>query len=463
MQRRGARTQNGRHRSRVPSRLGLQFAVLLFQVLIAWTYVEYVSPLYGYMGFVSRSVSLPHVAVSIAIGSIPVIWLPLRPNTPSQLLLWVLQILVVCSSCALGPLLPYRGIWETIGWACWNVACMAAASLFLVLPPMDLTSLRLGARTGRRVFYGSFLFVFGFLFTKFGWPNPDIALSTAQLRRLEFRVSLEGGGMIAGYLVVWLQTLFAPMAIMSGLWRRRPMFVLVGCTALLWVYMLQGTRTSLIVIPLGFVFWFALSRGVSALGYVWGAIGILALSLATYVATNSLDVLNLVAKRIFVVPGALGAIYFDFFAGGDPALYRDSFGSVLSESPYPMEIPSMIGATYLGSAETNANVNVFADAFAQLWLAGLLLPVVLALVFWVLDSVTAHLHAPAVAGSLSLMALALANTGMTNWLATSGMVVGLGAYWLAGPGLFPVLSDESDDCLTKATPTSRMWPNRVDP
>ena len=463
IQRRLAQVQDGPRRQQVSSRLGVLFAILLLQVLVAWTYVEYVSPLYGYMGFVSRSVSLPHVAVSIAIGSIPVIWLPLRPNTPSQLLLWVLQILVVCSSCALGPLLPHRGVWETIGWALWNVACMAAVSLVLVLPTMNLTSLHMSAKTGRRVFYGSFLFVFGFLFTKFGWPNPDIALSTAQFRRLEFRVSLEGGGMIAGYLVVWLQTLFAPMAIMSGLCRRRPVFALVGCTAVLWVYMLQGTRTSLIVIPLGLVFWLALSRGASALVYVWGAIALLALSLGTYVATNSLMVLNLVAKRIFVVPGALGAIYFDFFAGGEPALYRDSFGSVLSESPYPMEIPSMIGATYLGSAETNANVNVFADAFAQLWLAGLLLPVVLALVFWLLDSVTKRLHIPAVVGSLSLLSLALVNTGSTNWLATSGMAVALGIYWLAGPGLFPVSVDEPNDRRGKAIPIRKTWPSMVDP
>jgi len=176
----------------------------------------------------------------------------------------------------------------------------------------------------------------------------------------------------------------------------------------------------------------------------------------TYVATNSLMVLNLVAKRLFVVPGALGAIYFDFFAGGEPALYRDSFGSILSESPYPMEIPSMIGATYLGSAATNANVNVFADAFAQLWLAGLLLPVVLAFVFWLLDSITVRMYAPAVAGSLSLMALALANTGMTNWLSTSGMVVGLGIYWLTGPGLFPERLDASEARRANAMPIRTM-------
>ena len=123
----------------------------------------------------------------------------------------------------------------------------------------------------------------------------------------------------------------------------------------------------------------------------------------------------------------------------------------------------MIGETYFGGAETNANMNVFADAFAQLWLAGLLLPVVLALVFWLLDSVTKRLHIPAVVGSLSLLSLALVNTGSTNWLATSGMAVALGIYWLAGPGLFPVSVDEPNDRRGKAIPIRKTWPSMVDP
>ena len=438
-------------------------AVLVLQLLIALSYTQFVAPVYAYSGFVSRPANLGHLAISIVIGSIPVLWLPTRPATPGQVLLWLLQIFVVCSSCALGPLIPYRGIWESIGWSIWNVTCMAAASLFLILPKLNLSRYRLTHVRGRRLFFVCFLVIFALLIAWFGVPRPEFSLHTAQSRRLAFRESLAASGVLAGYLLVWAQSLFAPISIMSGVVRKRPLGVVLGGSVIFWFYLSQGTRTSLAVIPLGAALWVGLKRGISAAQYVWGAVALLVVSVATFLVTNSTMVLGLAVKRLFIVPGALSMFYFDFFATGPPGLYRDSFGSLISGSPYPLEIPRMIGASYLGSQDTNANVNVFSDAFAQLWLAGLLLPVVVALVLWLLDSLVEGLNQPAVLGSMSLMAIALINTGTSNWLSTNGMALGLLIYWLAGPGLFPSTSDGFGRLSTNARPTSNPWPMRAVP
>jgi hypothetical protein len=438
-------------------------AVLLLEVLIAWSYAQYVSPVYAYSGFRYRPAGLVHIAVSILIGAIPVLWLPLRPRTPGHVLLWLIQIFVVCSSCALGPLVPYRGIWETVGWSLWNTACMAAVSVYLILPRLDLPRTRASARSARRAFFTVVGIVIVLLVVEFGIPRPDFGLGTMGDRRLEFRGSLATGGVVLGYLVGWIQSLLAPIALVSGLLRRRPAGVVLGGSALLWLYLIQGTRTSLVAVPFALVLWFALSRRATAAQYVWGSISLLVVSLGMYLLTGWTMILGSIVQRLYMVPGVLGMFYFDFFTGHPPGLYRDSFAGALSASPYPLEVPRLIGAVYLGSSDTNANVHFFADAYAQLWLAGLLLPVLVAMVLWLLDSAAKELHQPAVLGSLSLMALLLVNTGASNWLATNGMVVGLVVYWLAGPALFPPSPDGTGRRRPKASPTRRPWPSRAVP
>ena len=320
---------------------------------------------------------------------------------------------------------------------------MAATSAFLILPRLDLPRTRVSARFARKAFFAMVGIVLVVLAVEFGIPRPDFGLDTIGDRRLEFRGRLAMGGAALGYLVGWVQTLLAPIALVSGLLRRRPTGVVLGGSAMLWLYLIQGTRTSLVAVPFALILWFALSRRATAAQYVWGSISLLVASLGMYLLTGWTMILGAIVQRLYMVPGVLGMFYFDFFTGRPPGLYRDSFTSALSESPYSLELPRLIGSVYLGSSDINANANFFADAYAQLWLAGLLLPFVVAMLLWLLDSATQDLHQPAVLGSLSLMALLLVNTGATNWLATNGMALGLIVYWLAGPALFPPSSDRT--------------------
>ncbi|MDP6985260.1 MAG: hypothetical protein QGG05_19450 [Candidatus Latescibacteria bacterium] len=431
--------------------------------MIVWSYEGFISPLYAYSGFRYRPAGLAHLAVSILICALPALWLPTRPRTPAHVLLWIMQIFIMCSSGALNPVVPYRGVWETVGWSCWMVACMAVVSLCLVLRPLKAPPIGLYERRVRRLFFGGVLATLLLFVARFGLPSPDFSLSTVGDRRLAFRETIAGASRPMGYLLGWTQSALAPIAIMSAISRRRPWGAVLGASLFLWLYLMNGTRTSLVAVPFAVALWWAMKRRVSGAGYAGGAAALLLGSVVVFQITNQAIAIGSIAKRLFAVPGVLGMFYFDYFSDHPPGLYRDGIFGAVTSSPYSTDLPRVIGEIYLSDASSNANVNFFADSYAQLWVAGLLVAFAMAIVLWLLDSVTADLDLPAVMGSLALLSLAIVNTGALVWMTTNGMTLALVIYWFAGPALFPPVSRPRSSWRRNATMRRSAWPTRAVP
>lgn len=417
--------------------------VLVLEVLILVAYATAVVPVYGYQGYTYKShggLGLFVIVVSMTLGALPAIWLPRRIERPSHLILWLLEITVVCSTSAIVVVLPYRTIWERLGWTAWMVVALGITSLVLCLPDLRLPQPPVTPQTGLRLFWLGALAVIAALLATYGLPDLDFSLDTLYDRRLDLRETAETSSRILGYLFTWTQYVFAPMMLISGIVRKSFASVAYGVVVYMWIFQISGSRQVLGILPLIGLFWMLGRYKVRAPVLILGATGVLASGFIIYLlfggGIGSLS-LSLVAKRLFVVPAVLGVFYFDYFSGHSPALYRDSFGSLVSASPYPEDIQRVIGEVYLGGGGSNANVNVFADAFGQLWYAGLLIPLGLVVALWILDSVTRCLHFPAVMAVVALLSVAVLNTGFTVLLLTDGFLVMLAVFWVAGSGLLP--------------------------
>ena len=154
--------------------------------------------------------------------------------------------------------------------------------------------------------------------------------------------------------------------------------------------------------------------------------GILALdilSLVWYALTGDIMLLSLFVRRVRFVPVMLSSYYFDFFTTHQPDFFRQSFLRHFGfHSPYS-SIDVMIAWEYMERV-SNANNGLIGDALANLGWAGVVVyPVLLALVFKVLDKCAKNLDARIITIVALYIALCLSNTFLSTILMTHGLLL----------------------------------------
>ena len=422
---------------RGPGRPGTVAAnALLFLVVVA-AYERYVVPIYAYEGYTTRGVDLATLMPPLVLASLPALWLPLRPKRLSGIVLWVVQVLIVVPTCAVTPLIPIRPYWQSVAWCGWVVASHAAASWVLWTAPVRLPSGPFQAERVRRGTIAASAAVVLLCAAALGTPTAITSLSDVYVIRLRFREQLASVPGVFGYLVGWLNGLIAPLLIISGICRRSVVSLGVGFAALAWIYLMSGTRQSLIMLPFAAALYLAARRPMRSSVYPVAATAVIVAAIGGYLVTGNPLFIGGIVSRLFAVPGLLGQFYFDQFAEGPPMLFRDSFGSFLSRSPFDRQVTYLIGERYLDNPATNANANLYADAFANLWFAGIVIAVLFGFVLWILDGAAERSSRAAVAAALAPALLALANVGLTVTLLSTGMGLLIALIWLGGPAFFP--------------------------
>lgn len=416
--------------------IGAACAVTALFVLIAWSYDSQVAVVYAYEGYLSRAPDPAWAVVNLLLALTPLLWLPLRPHRASSVTLWVLYLFTLVPICAVASLVPTRSQATSTLLSAWSVAFLFLASLGQHVRPGSVIPSPLSGSRGRTLFAVGAVALAALLLATFGFPTRLLSLGGTSSQRLEFREVLADAHPSFGYLVTWSQTVVAPLLLVSGIARRRWAWVLAGGTFFAWWYLINGSKQALAAAPFIGLLYIAGARQARGSTYATAAISLLGVSVGGYAITGNAYALGLISERLFAVPGVLSAYYFDFFLQRPPVLLRDGLLSSASASPYTEQTTYLIGQEYLGRAAANANANVIADSFANFWFAGLVAAVVLAVVLWVLDSVTVELPTGPVAASLCLILLALMNVGLTVALVTSGMGLIIVCFWLVGHALF---------------------------
>ncbi len=84
--------------SQLTGRLKLVLAAVAYEASLIVAYVEWVSPAYGYQGFVNRRPSLALVTIACIFAALPVIWIQQEIRRPSQMIYWILLLLAYIPS-----------------------------------------------------------------------------------------------------------------------------------------------------------------------------------------------------------------------------------------------------------------------------------------------------------------------------------------------------------------------------
>jgi hypothetical protein len=381
-------------------RILLILSCAAYVFVLQWIYINWLYPVFAYFGF--DYIAPPHgyLVLGWILAVVPAAWMPLKLTRPSQLAYWVLYLTVLIPSLFF-PLFARLDSLPDIGMLMITMfAGFAITGASYLLPLIPLRETHVSSKTFWTAVGILFLVLVAWVFAVFGRNMSFLSFYDVYDLRSDAEDLLEGRNV--NYALMLLSGAINPLLMAWGLFSRRYLFVAAGIFGQLLIYSSMGTKGSLLSIVFIFSF-YLLSRpgripfGLKLVGSV--VIMLSALSMFNYlISGQNLDadgnpflfmLFSVIFMRTFCINGVLTGQYFDFFSNNPETHYSHIKGvNWFVHYPYANTPGIEVGSFYSGDPTLDSTAHFWAaDGLAAWGLAGvLLISVLCALVFWLLDS-----------------------------------------------------------------------------
>lgn len=410
--------------------LAVSVAVLIaYATIIHWTFQTEIAPVFNYLGARYRSPDLANYCfVGLAL-LLSCIVLPGRIDTPADLVLWVLFI-VVGVPAALVPqysdIIPVPdslrlGLIVAAAFLAMGLAVHARpffCSIRISLPPQLIWACLAGIS----------LITYTLVAATFGLSFVNFSFESARDIRLVYRTETAGGGVL-GYLVRYQGSVINPFLVATGVLRRQ-WITLVAPAAVgqLILFGATGYKLFFFSVPvlIALTWLFATRRKITGQGVV-GAV-VLASLVAIIVDKlrgGPIYWIEIFVDRFLIIPGMLTAAYVQVYDDRPKHAWVYAGLNPFSQDPYHGTPPGfVVAADFSGNAQANANANFLADGYANLGYIGLAVGVVVVvLILWGVNATCSHVQLSVAAPVLLLPTLTLANGSAFIAILTGGFLL----------------------------------------
>lgn len=404
-----------------------------FVAAFRWSYSEAVVPLFWYMGYRFDPLPLSLDLLSWIFAITPAIWMPIAVRRPSQILCWLLYLLVVVP-VAVVPVhtIPDRAAGLTL----FNVSVtLSFAALCAVghLPRARVALPRLDPRMQITFTCVVWALAHAYILWSFGL-HPIPSLLEVYDIRLEYRENLVSSGRLVGYLMAWTANIINPVLIGSGLITRHRILALIGFVGQILIFSATGFKSIFFSWIVVVALYLLLHQRRVQFGIVmtWGFAAIVLVVTLLDSLSQSHFLVSLFVRRLIATPGLLTGFYFDFFSNNAKAMLGHSILHSFVSYPYEVTPPFLIGYYYLHNVDVSANSHIWADAFANFGFFGVFLfTAILCFIFWLYDSATMHVDLRLASIAVAMPALSLANSALLTSLLTHGFLFALIVMWIS--------------------------------
>jgi hypothetical protein len=394
-------------------------AALVYAGVLIWVYTTQIAPLYSYYGLIDADPEPTATLIVIALAALPAAWLPISVRRPSFIVLWLLYLAGYVPVIVV-PLFLEGDLATVLPFDLALVASMALLASMVRLPPVPISAPHLSLDAFTRLMLILGLLSLAYIAATFG-VQPPPSLSSVYTRREEFDTAV-GGAAASGYVVPWAANVINPILMSLGMVRKRAELLVLAVAGQLVIYSATGFKSvlfSIALVPLAYL-------AISIARRSFGLLATLAAPVIVLlsVAGNSLTggVALSLARRVFTTPGQLTWYYFDYFSVHPPYQLSHRFLGWLFPSQYSVEPATLIGSVYFPQSSPSANANLWADAFANFGIGGIVgFSVMFGLVLLVVDGLGLRRDARIVGPLLAISGLNLASSALFTNLLTFGL------------------------------------------
>ena len=403
------------------SRTSIVLICALYIAIFVLAYEKVVVPVWGYEGFRLRA-GADRAAAAWFLSLLPSFWMPIRLTRPSQVVYWVLYLLILIPAC----LVPIYALEDQSSGPILLAVCLVASFGFTgvtyCFPLLPVPRIQLKNHEFWMLVALLSTISYALLVSSFGLHLNYVSLQDIYAVRAEYQDTLNHASPLVAYAITWQMYVINPLVMAKGLTSGRRFWILVALAGQYLIYSITGFRSVFFsALFLIYLLWAMRKEKPFGTRFASSWCGIFAVAGALQFFGYALNPEALVGVRMTALPGLLTGYYYEFFSSHPQAHLGHSILKSFVAYPYAVEPPYIIAYTYFHSAIMESNANLWADAYANFGYPGIVgSTLLLAAVLWLYDSLAVGRDGRVVALAIALPAFALANTGLLTTLLTHG-------------------------------------------
>ncbi len=345
------------------SRWSFYIAGILFRLVLEFSYIDFVHPLYEYAGFGLTPDSTKYLE-SWMMYLAMLACLPAQAHRPSD------YLICVCFFAYMAPLLVFYSYASPARWILYGVAMQytiigllrASRHRLALAPPKH------GPKIAWVLCIGTIVGATVWMLTSAGLSNFNLDLDAVYEFREDANNTIYSG--LPGYAVVWATTVAGPFLLMIALRDRRRLLTL-GVLTLHIFWFGVSSHKSVLFYPALVISLYTLFKHSRAMSLIPIGMGLaLGISLAAYHITESLFLGGMFIRRVFFVPSFLTFTYFDYFNTHSFVYWSNSLLSWLIPYPYDESVALVIG-NHLNDPTLWANNSFFSASYMHAGVLGI--------------------------------------------------------------------------------------------
>ena len=397
--------------------------MVLLRVLLEVSYVNIISPYFGYSGFITLF-TIENYLLSWMVYMTALLFSADRISRVSDCFFLMAVIGVITPICIL------FGYDADRSFAPLGASIVSLLIIYFVVNTKSITFRRVPIfRNGLGlVVLISSSFV---AFLIFWYLASDVSLNLDPMRVYEYRSENQdkAGGGILNYIIPWTYKIFTMTLLAIALLGRRYSLAILILSVQVFFYAASAHKSVLIspLLILGLYFYFRKTNSVLIVPVVLS--GVVALTLGMYYIFDDIFASSYVVRRVLFVPSSLTFSYFEFFASNPKVFWSNSLLSGFLDYPYGKDQSmALVIGEFIGYPDQNANNGFISAGFAHAGFFGIFFySIIIGLILRFLNHVTENLLPLWFGLSLCILPLAslLLASDLLVVLLTHGFIVAL--------------------------------------
>ncbi len=224
-------------------RVSVLIGVLMYIVLLNWSYINIISPAYKYMGFFYEEPPLLNLCMAYILMMLPSLLMPYSLKRPSLIVYWLLYMIVFMPSILI-PLFAIKMDYNYL-LLMQLILTMIFSGLSLIY---KLPLLKIRKVSIKSIYFWPIILIIGLLFNAyiisvFGFNLRYLSFNEVYETRTDYINTISYASGILPYIIGWQANILNPLFMIQGLVVRNYSFFLVGLLGQLMIYSISGFKS----------------------------------------------------------------------------------------------------------------------------------------------------------------------------------------------------------------------------
>lgn len=398
----------------------------IYKLLLEYIYVIYIVPTFGYSGFLNDFSLVNYIVFWVVFflflpGTISLYGF----NTPSNSVLLIFFLVGFIPGLVVLSWMPQPFMYNVLFVLYWLFMQIFGRLVPVLIPP------RIKSIIGDRVILLVVIFFSVFVvFLSGKYAHFRLNFNLFNVYTLRDEVRALNMPVLFTYLFASAKVVIPIISIyFYSIGKKMSAIMLVGIQFL--AFSIDGSKSALFSIAITYFLYFILNTA-SLKSFTQSILGISLLSILEPVFFHSINIITLFVRRLMFLPNLLSIYYFNYFSGKEKDIFRQGIlGRIGLQSPYKLSIPNLIGFNYFGSETMVANNGLFADAYSNLGIIGvIILPLMIVVMLRFLDGCTSGLPIKMLIAAIVTTAYTFISSSFFTVMLTHGFIIVCIVLWL---------------------------------